>query len=126
MWTFLDRFNSITGFILFFVTIINLIISWKINVKINSAVDLQRLKAAKNEEIGNLKSIIRKLDVDEEISKESKVKILKSLTDLRATYPDIKKINQKTLIKKIESDRLDYIKARELIRRLITEIERIT
>ncbi|WP_434229488.1 hypothetical protein [Enterococcus casseliflavus] len=125
MWDFLDKFNSITGFFLFFTTLANLFISWKINTKIHSAVDLQRLKVSKDKEIGTLKSIIRKLDVDEKISNESKLNILKCLTDIRATYPDIKKLNQKDFFKKIESDKLDYLKTREKLRRLITEIERL-
>lgn len=124
-WGILDKFNAITSAIMFILSIINLIISWKINSKINSAVDLQRLKDSKDEVTGNIEAIIRVLNVESKISDESKSRIQFFLTDLRATYPDIKRLNQKKLLKIIESENVDFLKVREMLRRLITEIERI-
>lgn len=125
MWDFLDKFNQITGFILFFTTLANLCFTWRIDRRINSAVDLQRLKKDKDQLIGKLNSITRKLEIDELISKDSKTKIITSLTDLRASYPDITRIHKNRFLKNIEADKLHYLKAREQIKRLITEIERI-
>ncbi|MGM0284870.1 hypothetical protein IGK61_001008 [Enterococcus sp. AZ063] len=125
MWTFLDKFNLLTGFFLFFITLINFCFTWRINRKINSAVDLQRLKLDKEQILGTLDSITRKLEVDERISKESKTRILIVLTDLRASYPDIVKIHKNKLLKRLETDKLNYIETIEQLKRLMTEIERI-
>ncbi|MBX8938499.1 hypothetical protein [Enterococcus gilvus] len=125
MWDFLDKFNAITGFFMFFITGINLFVSWRISNKINSAVDIHRLKLDKKQLKGKINSIIRVIDLEKDVSNENKDKILIFLTELRADFPDIKKLNQKKLIKLIESDDPKYLDVREALVRLITEIERI-
>lgn len=125
LWVFLDKFNAIIGAIMFFVTLINLFISWKINDRINNAVDLHKLKLYKDKEIGNINAFIRKIKIEQKLSPENKRSIELFLSDLRGDYPDIKKFNQKKLIKEISRDNCNYVKINELLKRLITEIERI-
>lgn len=125
LWEFLDKFNTATGFVMFFVTLGNLALSLRINKRIHSAVDLQKLKNDKDAEISKVKSLIRLIDLDEKISVENRNRILKFLTELRARYPDIKKLNQKKLLTLVKSEKCDYLQVREKLQRLITEIERI-
>ncbi|MGC3434460.1 hypothetical protein [Enterococcus faecalis] len=126
MWEFLDKFNSVIGVGMFIVTGINLFISWKINERINSAVDLHRLKLSKDEEIGQINAFIRIINNKKNLSFDDKENLKFFLSGLKGRYPDIKKLNQKQLIRKLNCKKCNYSNIVELLELLKTQIERRT
>lgn len=127
LWVFLDKFNAITGVIAFILTAINLVFSWKINSKINSAVDLQTLKINKDKELGKINAVIRILGIDDSISEETISEVLLLFSDIRTSYPDLKFLNKNKIIKKLQSKNKHKITSfyiREQLSFLKTKIDR--
>ena len=127
LWVFLDKFNAITGVIAFIFTAINLVFSWKINSKINSAVDLQTLKINKDKELGKINAVIRILSIDDFISEETIREVLLLFSDIRTSYPDLKFLNKKKIIKKLQSKskrKITSFYIREQLLFLKTKIDR--
>lgn len=125
IWEFLDKFNAVTGAIMFFVTLGNLFISWKINARINSAIDLNRLKNDKNIVVGKINAFIRKIEIEKNVSDDDREAIILLLASFQADYPDLKKLHRQKFSNRLQSNNVDYVDIFKELKRLKVEIERM-
>lgn len=126
VFSFLDKFNAIAGFISFFLSIFTFLLAFRINKKVKAAEDIAILRFEKPRIVGDLKYYLLNLKAgsySSEIGDELKASII----DIESRYKTLPREvvkNIKIIHKVIDSGSEDWAEIRKSLNKIITYIER--